>query len=294
MIDEIRWLFERHLPHYEVHSITKLGEGLDNIAFDINGELVVRKSTESDIDERRELVDREAELLGDVVKWSPLPVPEVVFADRDAGVLTFNRLPGVPLGHHPVPEPERLAPDLGEFIGRLHRTPVADMEPLAPRDDDPLSTWLEDAEGDYGEIADQLPDDARDLIEDFLDRDPPPEPTRMVFCHNDLGAEHILVDVETSTITGIIDWTDAAITDPAHDFARIARDLGPDVYRLTLASYGCPFGDADRERVAFYARCSLIEDIAYGLRTGAYQYTEAGLAHLPWTFTEIEGLDASR
>jgi aminoglycoside phosphotransferase (APT) family kinase protein len=34
------------------------------------------------------------------------------------------------------------------------------------------------------------------------------------------------VDVEVSRITGIIDYTEAAITDPARDLALIYRDLG--------------------------------------------------------------------
>jgi len=28
-------------------------------------------------------------------------------------------------------------------------------------------------------------------------------------------------------VTGIIDWSDAAIVDPAHDFGLLHRDLGP-------------------------------------------------------------------
>jgi hypothetical protein len=38
--------------------------------------------------------------------------------------------------------------------------------------------------------------------------------------------EHVLVDVEANAVTGIIDWTDAAIADPARDLALIYRDFG--------------------------------------------------------------------
>jgi aminoglycoside phosphotransferase (APT) family kinase protein len=111
------------------------------------------------------------------------------------------------------------------------------------------------------------------------------EPQVAVFCHNDLGVEHVLVDVGASAVTGIIDWTDAAIADPARDLAPIYRDLGPEVFDLTLAHYGGRFDDADRERAVFYARCKLLEDIAYGVRTpGARRYAETGLAHLARTF----------
>jgi aminoglycoside phosphotransferase (APT) family kinase protein len=95
----------------------------------------------------------------------------------------------------------------------------------------------------------------------------------------------VLVDAKAGPITGIIDWTDAAITDPARDLALVYRDLGPEVCRLALAHYEGPFDGCDRERTVFYARCKLIEDLAYGLgNPGAERYAEAGLSHLERTF----------
>jgi hypothetical protein len=45
VIDEIHALLTRHLPNHEVRSVAKLGEGLDNVAYEVNGELIVRRST---------------------------------------------------------------------------------------------------------------------------------------------------------------------------------------------------------------------------------------------------------
>jgi aminoglycoside phosphotransferase (APT) family kinase protein len=95
----------------------------------------------------------------------------------------------------------------------------------------------------------------------------------------------LLVDVEAWTVTGVIDWADAAITDPARDLAMIYRDLGPDVFDLTLEHYGGRFDDADRGRAAFYARCKLLEDAAHGFAApDARRYAETALAHLDRTF----------
>lgn len=59
----------------------------------------------------------------------------------------------------------------------------------------------------------------------------------------------------------------------------------PEIFELTLGYYEGPFDDAaDRERAVFYARCKLLEDIAYGGSTGARPYAEAGLAHIARTF----------
>ena len=285
MRDEIHASLACHLPGYKVTSMIELGEGLDNVSYEVNDELIVRKSKEADPASRSESIRREAALLAAVAELSTLPIPEPVFADPEAGVLVYLKLPGVPLIAHPLSEPTRLAPALGRFLGRLHQTPPGKMESLVERDLYPLAAWLRDAERDYGEVSGRLPASARRRIEGFLGHALPAEPRALAFCHNDLGAEHVLVDAGAGTITGIIDWTDAAITDPARDLAFVYRDLGPEVCRLALAHYEGPFDGSDRERAIFYARCKLIEDLAHGLSNpGAERYAETGLSNLARTF----------
>jgi predicted Ser/Thr protein kinase len=90
-------LLTRHLPGYEVGSVAKLGDGLDNAAYEVNGELTVRASKEANSDRRSESTQREAALLAAANELSPLPVPELIFAGFEAGVLAYFWLPGVPL-----------------------------------------------------------------------------------------------------------------------------------------------------------------------------------------------------
>jgi aminoglycoside phosphotransferase (APT) family kinase protein len=282
---EIRALLARHLSGYEVRSVAKLGEGLDNAACEVNGELIVRASKETDPALRADATRREANLLVAVARLSTLPVPEPVFTDAEAGILVYRKLPGLPLLDHQVAEPARLAPGLGGFLSGLHRAPLEEVGHLLERDAHPLTAWLEDAERDYREIAEHIPAASQRPLEDFLGRTPPAEPRVEAFCHNDLGAEHVLVDVRASEITGIIDWADAVIADPVRDLALVYRDLGPEVFELTVADYEAPLDDANRERTVFYARCKLLEDVAYGLSTpGARRYAEAGLARLDRIF----------
>ncbi|WP_327047736.1 aminoglycoside phosphotransferase family protein [Microbispora sp. NBC_01189] len=285
VFEEIRRLLARHLPGFEVRVIERLGEGQDNAAYEVNGELVVRQSKAGDPTERGEAVDREAALLAVMSEVSPLPVPRPVLVVPEAGVLAYPKLPGLPLNRHPVPEPARLAAPLGAFLSALHMLPVPRVEDLVPRDAYPLRDLREEAEGDYAEIAGRLPAEERALVEVFLAAEAPADPATLTFCHNDLGSEHVLVDVATSTVTGVIDWTDAAVADPAYDLALVYRDLGPAVLARTLEHYQGGLDAAARERMLFYARCALLEDIAYGLRTGVAPYAEAGLAHLGRTFS---------
>ncbi len=287
MTDEISALLVHHLSGYGVRSITRLGEGLDNAAYEVNGELIIRASKETDPALRCQSTRREVDLLATVAGLSTQPVPEPVFVNTEAGVLAYVKLLGLPLMDHPVAEPARLAPALGRFLSRLHQAPFEKVEELVERDAYPLLAWREDAQRDYREIVEHIPAATRPLVENFLGRTPPPEPRAATFCHNDLEAEHVLVDAGANAVTGVIDWRDAAIADPARDLALIYRDLGPNVFELTLAHYEGHFDDAERERAVFYTRCKLLEDIAYGVRIGAYPYAEAALAHLARTFEEF-------
>lgn len=302
---DVRALLARHLPGREARSLVPAGQGLDNIAYEIDGELIVRCAREPDPEATR----AEVAVLAAVAPISPLPVPEVVFSDPEAGVIAYRRLPGRPLHRHPVADPRRLAEPLGAFLGALHAVPPAPLGELVPLDRYPLADLREEAAQEYEAVAAQVPPEHRRLVEDFLAADPPADPLAdppvdppvdplaespeqaaagtagARLCHNDLGAEHLLADPGTGTLTGVIDWTDAALTDPARDFARVYRDLGPEVYELTLAHYDGRLDDAATGRVRFLARCALIEDLAHGLGPGPRHYADAALAHLVRTFT---------
>ena len=125
----------------------------------------------------------------------------------------------------------------------------------------------------------------------------PPEPTHeIVFSHNDLGIEHVLVDAATLTVSGVIDFSDAALDDPSYDFGLILRDLGPNALAAALAGYAASLPtDADAidrsaadvtapARAGFYARCSVLEDLRYGIDTGRLSYVSKSIAALDWLF----------
>ena len=112
---------------------------------------------------------------------------------------------------------------------------------------------------------------------------PPTVPTDDVLCHNDLGAEHILVADDGVTITGVLDWSDAALGDRAMDLGRLLRDLGPDVVLDIVERLGLEPATVV-PRAAFYARCALLEDLDYGVSSGDRRYADRALEHFAHTF----------
>ena len=272
--ERVRALVAAHLPGYQVESLTRLGAGLDNVAYEVNGDLIVRFGTGAG-------ADREARLLTAVRNFSPLPVPVPSFTD--AGCLAYPKLPGVPLLDAAGVDGVPVAAALGGFLAALHAAPVERMAKLVETDDLPVDEWRREAREAYATVSTHVPSAYRRRVEAFLETPPPQEPEALAFSHNDLGIEHVLVEPRTGAVTGVIDWTDAAIVDPAFDFGLIHRDLGPAALDAALTAYG-EAPDSLRGRAVFYARCSLFEDLAYGLETSRARYVAKSLLALEWLF----------
>ncbi|MGW4069685.1 phosphotransferase [Nocardia grenadensis] len=278
------------LPDYGIDSVALLGEGQDNTAYAVNGELIVRFAKEPDPASRAARVIDESDLLAAVADISPLPVPEPCFRVPEQGCLAYFALPGRPLielsaarrSAHMRP----IAAALGRFLAALHTAPVDRMAELVDTDDEPKEWWLAEATEIYETVAHAVPREHRPAVEVFLGTTPPRDRYDPVFSHNDLGMEHVLVEPVEGTVTGVIDWSDAAIVDPAYDFGLVYRDLGPAALDTALGNYRNAAHDvrAIRARAAFYARCSLLEDMAYGLEDGRNEYLDKSLAALTWLY----------
>jgi aminoglycoside phosphotransferase (APT) family kinase protein len=264
---QARAAIAEHAPAYRNVPLAVLGAGLDHHAF-LVGDLVVRVGGD---------VAREAALLRRVARL-PVPVPRPRFADPLRGVLAYPLLPGRPLlGRTP---PAGAAAQLGGMLAELHAIDPADVGvPVGPVD----------PQGSELRAVDPIPVEAADpraWLADLtgpaellrvLHAEPPPVSTKRVLAHADLGAEHLLA--ADGRLTGVIDWSDAAVTDPALDFARLHRDFGPTFLDEALGAYGRD-SPAFRRRITFFARCAALEDLAYGHP----DYTRAATRSLAWLF----------
>ncbi|MFF3438474.1 phosphotransferase family protein [Streptosporangium sp. NPDC002721] len=284
----VRGVVASHLPGYRIDSVVPLGEGEDNIAFEVNEELIVRFGKHPDPATRAARVGCEVRLLAAVAGISPLPVPRPSFTAAEQGCLAYLKLPGLPLIDLPLSRRSAhgapIGGRLGEVLTALHRTPAGRMAELVDVDDQPAALWLEEAAQTYATIAAQVPAAHRPAVEAFLDAPPPADEHALAFSHNDLGIEHVLVDPASWTVTGVIDWSDAAICDPARDFGLLYRDLGPAALHSALRNYRTDAHRAEEisARAAFYARCGVLEDMAYGIETGQDKYLTKSLTALNW------------
>lgn len=140
-VADVRSVVATHVPDYRIESVVPLGGGLDNLAYEVNGELVVRFSKEPDLARRAALVCHEARVLAAVADISPLPVPEPAFTVAEQGCLAYRKLPGMPLldvpRHRRSAHGTSIAATLGELLTALHAVPVDRLAGLVDTDHQP-------------------------------------------------------------------------------------------------------------------------------------------------------------
>jgi aminoglycoside phosphotransferase (APT) family kinase protein len=237
--------------------LARVGGGLDHDVFRA-GDLVLRVGDPASVRREAELLRRLATL------GLPCPVPTPSFVDEAGGVLGLGWLPGEPLLGRAAPP--GLAVTMGAMLRGLHATDLTALADLAlPAEGDDLSEHVHELVGPEALVA-----TVRTTV-------PEPGPHR-VLVHNDLGAEHLLVTA--GRLSGIIDWSDAAVSDPAIDFARLLRDFGPAFLDDVVTAYGGAPDEEFGDRVMFLARCAALEDLAYGTASGSRAHATAARSSL--------------
>ena len=208
---------------------------------EVNDEYIFRFPKRPDVEPQYAM---EALLLAELVTRLPIAVPsfQFVWAGRAEYMrfVGYRKLAGVPLAcdRHTSPQLAQLAEQLATFLSKLHRFPVdLATQRLVPGGDP--AQWRQHYQQFYERVREQvfpLLDAPRTRAkaalhwEEFLNNE-----AHFRFApaliHHDLNSEHILCDPVGATISGIIDWGDAAIGDPADRFRRPAARLRRRLHR---------------------------------------------------------------
>ncbi|MEU2946653.1 phosphotransferase [Nocardiopsis alba] len=160
---------------------------------------------------------KEAEILP-LAHAAGLPVPHLIehhTTPRPHMIQTL--LPGHDLhGHHPT---TRLLTELGHHLAHLHRLPTRTLTRTPHQDDTSRPHTLIRRLHHTGHLD---PDTAHWLHTWYrhLETHLPPHPPETVLIHGDLTPANLLTGHD-GTLTGIVDWGDAALADPAVDFAKL-------------------------------------------------------------------------
>ena len=263
MIERVEALF----PEFRGHSIVALSGGWDFHAFEVDGEWIVRLPNRPEVED---WLETETALLAELSVTLPLPVPRPALIRGRRGV-AYRKLPGSVLrvsDATPV-----IARELGTGLRALHAFPVACARELG-------ATEL--GVEHYSEFRWRQ---FRERVLPLLSPAERAEAERRAgalthaftpaLAHRDLGPEHVLV--EDGAVTGVIDWADAAVQDPAIDFAWVLHGVGDEFARAALAAYG-DVDDSFRGRALFFHVLGPFYQVIWGQDSNQRRLVESGLA----------------
>jgi aminoglycoside phosphotransferase (APT) family kinase protein len=163
-----------------------------------------------------------------------------------------------------------LAPQIGALLTALHGFPVADAERAGAEVSRAEEHWEDirrdavDALKSVGSLATPSQvERVRRYLEQLTPLAPPPWPLSLV--HQDLSADHVLLNAAGTRLTGVIDWGDVAIADPTIDFVGWYAWGGEGFVRAILDHYSGPVDARVIERIRPWAMFKVVQDIRFGL-----------------------------
>lgn len=277
-------LIDRRFPILCPAQLELFGIGWDNTAYLVNGEYVFR------FPRRRvavPLIEHEIRILPLLAPHLPLPipVPEFVGAPDDRFPYPFagyRLIPGITADRAHCSDDDRAAnaAALGRFLKALHLIPIdkqtrhgAPGDEIARADIAGRATILKDR---IRSAAPTLPGIDSETLLKLVDRlaSAPAHASASCWVHGDLYTRHLLVG-KGDRLSGVIDWGDVHLGDPALDISIAFSFLPPEARALFREAYGS-IHEATWDRSRFRAIHYGISLVEYGSDIGDEDIRAAG------------------
>ena len=275
----VREVLREQFPALAGAAVTCLAAGWDSWAYEVGGRWIFRFPKRADVAARQA---HEQALLREIAGMLPVPVPRYERFGQTSALFPYPfagylKLPGRLARDIGVGEPApTVADEMAAFLTALHAVPTE----VAARAGVTHHGWrapahmrdraLEALAGVAAPLGAARCDACRAYLdsacEDAAATTPGPAELRLL--HNDLGSDHVLLDARWEHVTGIIDWTDVEVGDPAVDFSGVYHFLGEDGTRRALAGYGGTWDEAFVRRTRYFAVCLALFQLFHGHATG--------------------------
>jgi aminoglycoside phosphotransferase (APT) family kinase protein len=244
--EQARLLIESQFPELAPITLELVGEGWDNIVYRVNRNYVFRFP-------RRQigstLVAVEEKILPLLNHRLPLPIPKLLFFGKPTpeyrwSFLGYNFLQGrsACAAHLNNLQREELAVPLAQFLKTLHAIPEQEALNLGAQYDKlgklNVPFRYPQAQQNIAKIREIGLFDNCDALLEILETLKDLQDTgKKTLAHGDLYARHLLVD-KHHQLSGIIDWGDAHVGNPAIDLQIIFSFLPQQAHQQFFDVYG--------------------------------------------------------
>ncbi|MPZ98525.1 MAG: phosphotransferase [Dehalococcoidia bacterium] len=260
------------LPHADLGRASPLGEGWGTVAYrvpDPGGDWALRMRRGESFRAVTGDLEREVHLLP-LLESEGLPTPREARAISDASgdlIATAHRLiEGGPATRSRLgrgTRRERLAGQLGDFLTRLHAVPLDDVRETGVKE---IDLWAERYAPLFAESAPRLGPGTQkwlDALEGRFLAESGMRGAPRTLVHGDIAPEHIRL-AEDGSLSGVIDFGDALIADPALDLGGLLLAHGSRFTEQVMAHYGGEVDSHFWRRMRFYVDAVPIFLVQFG------------------------------
>lgn len=220
------------------------------------------------------ILPREVAFLEIFAKQSTIKVPKLSLHKMPSGgsYVAYDFIPGVPFKKDIAStfnenELQEVAKQLGQFLSVLHTFPVEKAKELGFKELDSKIEWSNRLNKIKKVVYPHISKSERlwvtKLFTEFVSMiSQNPFQNRLI--HSDIMPEHIIVNPKTHKLTGIIDFGDVEIADPAYDFTFLKK-YGQLFLDIVCANYSLPKDETFEKRRQFYEDRLVVTNLEHSL-----------------------------
>ncbi|WP_263700904.1 aminoglycoside phosphotransferase family protein [Bacillus thuringiensis] len=277
-MDSYKQYIKEAFPNLSIHSYKKNEEGWDNVAIIVNDELLFRFPRKQEYAMRIPVEKELCTLLSYSLHEIKVPQYHLLYRnDADAVPLCsyYRLIHGEPLKTDTVTKLEdkelkTIITQLAVFLATLHSIPLKQGTTLGFPVEKTLTYWKELQTKLNQYVTNSLTSFQKSalnrLFESFftcIDT----STFQNTIIHADFTHHHILFDNQNKDISGIIDFGDAQIGDPAFDFAGLYSDFGHEFTTSVYEQYSTLTSHHDplliHRITSFYQYSPLLHNMIY-------------------------------
>lgn len=292
-LDKYLSLIRNYVPKLELRKVEYDDKGWDNFVVVINQEWIFRFPRTEKVRQRIHKEQRLIEYLHQRLDNHDICIPRYrMLSDQNGKVVGcyYEMIQGQPLKpihlqrmSHSVRT--RIAVQIGTFLSILHTSNLQVVQNIGIEVVHTDDYWRWHLQEIHQHVLPLLTPVERiqvvDMFETYLE-EKKGNPVPNTLTHGDLSYDHILYDPDKKVITGIIDFGDAQLTDPAYDFSGLYWDYDKEFVKAVLCHYVADQTPGSNARLLarvekFFGKRKIFWDILHGIKEHDHELLQQSL-----------------
>ncbi len=280
---------QRLFPDLKVEKASLNDEGQFNDGLIVNDEIIFRFPK---IRQALEILHVEFEILRSIQGCTDLPIPNPIISHMEADVLGeafigYLLIPGKPfwretfLAIQDEALRQEIVAQIAIFLKQLHAIPVADVIPAPLPRRETREEWTDLFLRFRTKLFPHLSETDQVRVKNNFARflaDPDNFAYQPVLRHGDFGTVNLLYDPAKKMLSGVIDFGNAGLGDPALDIAYLIAPFGYGEKIIERLAGHYPLDDDLLARARFYVSTFALQEALYGIEHDNPRAFNLGLA----------------